>query len=91
MDRGFYKEENINALLKERLKFLVALKTKLKYVRTELDRVYDDFRTFECYNEDYELYSTRIFSFVPVFRKYLCRFLFLNYWHKLKTGFCITV
>jgi transposase len=60
MDRGFYTEYNINGLLKERLKFLVALRTNLKYVRTELDKIYDDFRTFEYYNEDYELYSTTV-------------------------------
>ena len=60
MDRGFYSEENINGLLKDRLKFLIAVKMSLKYVRSELDKVYDDFRTFECYNEDYELYSTTV-------------------------------
>ena len=60
MDRGFYSEENINGLLRDHLKFIVALKTSLKYVRAELDKVYDEFRTFEHYNEDYELYSTTV-------------------------------
>lgn len=60
MDRGFYKEDNINGLLKEHLKFLIAVKMSLKFVRTELDKVYDTFRTFERYNEDYELYSTTV-------------------------------
>ena len=60
MDRGFYKEENINGLLKDHLKFLVAVKMSLKYVRAELDKVYDEFLTFEYYNEDYELYSTTV-------------------------------
>ena len=58
MDRGFYRAENINGLLKEHLKFLVAVKMSLTFVRDELDKVYDEFRTFECYNDDYELYST---------------------------------
>ena len=60
MDRGFYKEENINGLLKDHLKFLVAVKISLVYVRTELDKIYDKLLTFECYNEDYELYSTTV-------------------------------
>jgi len=60
MDRGFYSADNINGLLKEHLKFLVSVKMSLKYVRGELDKVYDDFRTFEYYNEDYELYSTTV-------------------------------
>ncbi len=60
MDRGFYKEENINGLLKDHLKFLVAVKMSLQYVRDELDKVHDEFLTFEYYNEDYELYSTTV-------------------------------
>jgi transposase len=60
MDRGFYKEENINGLLRGHLKFLVAVKMSLKYVQAELDKVYEGFRTFEYYDEDYELYSTTV-------------------------------
>ena len=60
MDRGFYKEENINGLLKDHLKFLVAVKISLVYVRTELEKVYDEFMTFESFDEDYELYSTTV-------------------------------
>ena len=60
MDRGFYKEENINGLLKDHLKFLVAARMSHAYVRAELDKVYDEFLTFEYYNEDYELYSTTV-------------------------------
>ena len=32
MDRGFYKERNINGLLKDHLKFLVAVKISLSYM-----------------------------------------------------------
>jgi hypothetical protein len=32
----------------------------LKYIRAELDKVYDGFLTFECYNDDYELYSMTV-------------------------------
>jgi len=60
MDRGFYSADNINGLLKEHLKFIVAVKMSLVYVRSELDKIYGDFLTFEHYNEDYELYSTTV-------------------------------
>jgi transposase len=60
MDKGFFSVDNINGLMKERLKFLISVKASLNLVRKELDRVYDDFRTFEYYNEDYQLYSTTI-------------------------------
>jgi transposase len=60
MDRGFYKAENIDGLLKEHLKFLVAVKISLKFVREELDKVYDEFLTFEYYDDNYELYSTTV-------------------------------
>lgn len=62
MDRGFYSEDNINAMYKEHLKFLVSAKISLSFIRKELDAVYDDFRTFEHYNEAYQLYSTTIQS-----------------------------
>lgn len=57
MDRGFYSEANVNALYKDNLKFLMAAKTSLSFVRKELDVIYDDFRSFDCYNENYELYA----------------------------------
>jgi transposase len=56
MDRGFYSEANLNALFKEHLKFLISAKMSLSFVRQELDGVYDQFRSFEHYNEQYELY-----------------------------------
>jgi len=62
MDRGFYSEDNINALFKEHLKFLISAKTSTSFVRRALDTVYDTFRTFEYYNEKYQLYSTTIQS-----------------------------
>jgi transposase len=56
MDRGFYSESNINALFKAHLKFLISAKMSLSFIRKELDGIYDRFRTFEHYNEKYELY-----------------------------------
>jgi transposase len=60
MDRGFYSTDNINGLMRDHLKFLISPKTTLSFVRKELDKVYDDFRTFEYYNEDHQLYSTTV-------------------------------
>ena len=60
MDRGFYSKENVNTLYKDHLKFLLSLKMNLRFVRNELDKIYDDFRHFEHYNEGYQLYSHTI-------------------------------
>jgi len=62
MDKGFFSVDNINGLMKERLKFLIAVRTSLGIVRRELEKVYDDFRTFEYYDEDHEMYSTTVTS-----------------------------
>lgn len=60
MDRGFYSEANINALLKGHLKFLIAVKMSLAFVRRTLDPIYDGFRTFESYSEKYDLYCRTV-------------------------------
>ncbi|MEI3614997.1 transposase [Pseudogracilibacillus sp. SO30301A] len=60
MDRGFYSKENINALLKDHVKFLIAAKVSLVFIRKELDAIYDDFRSFEYYSEKYELYGRTV-------------------------------
>ena len=39
MDRGFYKEKNINDLYKEHLKFLIGAKISLVFVREALNSV----------------------------------------------------
>jgi transposase len=56
MDRGFYSKDNINALYKNHLKFLMSPKMNLRFIRSELDTLYEDFRSFESYNDTYELY-----------------------------------
>lgn len=56
MDRGFYSEDNLNALFKERVKFLIATKMSLNFMKRNLEGIYDNFRNFEHYNETYELY-----------------------------------
>lgn len=60
MDRGFYSEANINALLGERLKFIIAAGTHLAYVRRHIDGIYDSIRSFENLDEQYGLYSSTI-------------------------------
>jgi transposase len=57
MDRGFYSEDNINALYQNHLKFLIATKVSLKFVKTELDQVRDALRSWTNYNQKYELYA----------------------------------
>ncbi len=56
MDKGFYSTDNINALFREHLKFLMSVKMSLAFVKKELDTIYDGFRSFEYYSEKYELY-----------------------------------
>ena len=60
MDRGFYSESNINALLKAHLKFLIAAPISLTFVKKEMEPLYDTFRTFESYSEKYDLYCHTI-------------------------------
>ena len=60
MDRGFYSEENINNLYKEHIKFLLAVKTSLKITKAELDKIYDNFRSYDNFSDKYELYSRTV-------------------------------
>jgi len=60
MDRGFYSEENLNALFKDHIKFLIAGKISLNFMKSNLKGIYDNFRSFEHYNETYELYCRTV-------------------------------
>lgn len=60
MDRGFYSKDNVNALFKDHIKFLMAVSMSLTSIRKTLDTVYDEFRSFDYYSETYELYSRTI-------------------------------
>ncbi|HCA29593.1 MAG TPA: IS1634 family transposase [Ruminococcaceae bacterium] len=60
MDRGFYSEDNINALFKEHLKFLISAKMSLSFIKEHLDPIYEQFRSFEYFNEKYELYHRTV-------------------------------
>lgn len=56
MDRGFYSEANINGLYHKHRKFLLSVNMSLKFAQKELEPLYEQFRTFEHYDSDYELY-----------------------------------
>jgi len=56
MDRGFYSEDNINALFKKHFKFLIAGKISLSFTQQNLEPLYEEFRSWDHFNETYELY-----------------------------------
>ncbi len=62
MDRGFWSEENINALYKEHSKFLVSASTSLSFIRKELDSVYGELDLYKHYNENHHIYAATIQS-----------------------------
>ena len=57
MDRGFYSEGNINSLYREHVKFLVGVKLSLKFIRKNLDEVYDNIRMFNNYDDGIATYG----------------------------------
>jgi len=60
MDRGFYSEYNINVLYKDHVKFIIAGKMSLNFMKSNLEDIYENFRSFEHYNETYELYCRTV-------------------------------
>jgi transposase len=60
MDRGFYSEYNINCFYRDHVKFLLSVRMSLTFIRKELDAIYDTFRSFENYDENYELYCRTV-------------------------------
>lgn len=60
MDRGFYSENNINALYQNHVKFLLAARTSLAFIRKHLDAVHDDIRMFPYYDENFNAYGYTI-------------------------------
>jgi transposase len=57
LDRGFYSADNINEMYKNHLKFLIAGKLSLKFVRDGLNTVRDEIRNWNKYSHDYGLYT----------------------------------
>jgi len=62
MDRGFYSAANVNKLLQEHVKFLMASKMSLKFIQHNLKPIYDDFRSFEHYHEGHKVYAHTVQS-----------------------------
>jgi transposase len=57
MDRGFYSESNVNACYKNHLKFLMAARMGLAFIRDQLDLIYDEFKTYDHYSQEHKLYA----------------------------------
>lgn len=62
MDRGFYSEDNINGLYREHVKFIVGARLSLKFIKTNLDKVYDDIRMFNNYDDGIATYGYTVSS-----------------------------
>lgn len=60
MDRGFYSEENLNALYHDHQKFLIGVKLSLKFVGAEVEKVSDSIRNLEHYSQKYDLYACTV-------------------------------
>jgi transposase len=56
MDRGFYSEDNINAMYEKHYKFLMAAKTSLKFVKKKLDEVRHSMVSRPHFSSKYGLY-----------------------------------
>ncbi len=56
-NRGFYSEDNINGLYREHVKFLVGARLSLKFIRKNLDDVYEDILMFTNYDEGISTYG----------------------------------
>jgi len=57
LDRGFYSATNINDLYRHHIKFLIATKLSLKFVKEHLDTVREKMQNFNHYSKDHKLYS----------------------------------
>ena len=56
MDRGFYSEDNINALFRSHYKFLISTRTSLNFVKKKLDEVCGAMVSRPHYTSKYGLY-----------------------------------
>jgi len=57
LDRGFFSAVNVNDLYRHHMKFLIAAKLSLKFVKTHLDTVRDTLRSFTHYSQACQLYA----------------------------------
>jgi transposase len=56
MDRGFYSEDNINALYEKHYKFLIGVKASLKFVKKKLDEVRSSMVSRAHFSSNHGLY-----------------------------------
>lgn len=56
MDRGFYSEDNINALYQHHYKFLIGVKKSLSFVRPVLDDARESMRSRQSYDSNLKIY-----------------------------------
>ena len=59
-DRGCYSEANINEFYQSHIKFLVGVRTGLKYVRNILDTVSKNISTLDNYSQEYGVYGCTV-------------------------------
>ena len=62
LDRGFYSKNNINELFEKHLKFLLSARMSLSFVQSNLESIYDNFCSYDCYMSEYELYARTVSS-----------------------------
>jgi transposase len=60
LDKGFFSIENINEMLLDNIKFVIATKITTKIIQDELDRIYNDFINIQYFNENFNLYSKTV-------------------------------
>lgn len=56
LDRGFYSKENINALYKNRYKFVVAGRINSKLIKEVINETSEEVKNFANYNLEHDLY-----------------------------------
>jgi transposase len=60
LDRGFYSKTNIDTLYKSNNNFLISASMRLKFIKENLEPLYDKFTSSNNYNPTYELYTKTI-------------------------------
>lgn len=58
MDRGFYSEDNINQLYKNRIKFLISTKTSLGFVKAQIEKLRPSINNWDNYDQKHDLYAS---------------------------------
>jgi transposase len=65
MDRGFYSAGNLNALFQQHYKFLIAGKSKVRWIGEHIDAVRQSIQHFSCYEEEQEVYQSTTMTTWP--------------------------